>query len=182
MSILGIDPGMGATGYAVLEKTPAGLVLKKSGEIRTVPKDPFPDRLKHLFDRLQQVIEEDPPSAIAIEDTFLAKNFKSALKLGQARGVALLTAAFHRLPVYEYTPTEVKMAVVGFGQASKDQIQQMVCRLLRLPVIPASEHAADAAAVGICHAHSIQFREKIAAGLLIKGAAKGARNGTSHER
>ncbi|MCG3114819.1 MAG: crossover junction endodeoxyribonuclease RuvC [Candidatus Manganitrophus sp. SA1] len=155
---------MGVTGYAILEEAPAGrLILKGSGEIRTIPKHPFPKRLKHLFDDLLQVIQKELPTAVAIEDTFLAKNFKSALKLGQARGAALLAAEFHQIPVFEYTPTAVKMAVVGYGGATKDQIQQMVGRLLQLPSLLTSEHAADAAAVAICHIHSAQFQAKVGA-------------------
>jgi crossover junction endodeoxyribonuclease RuvC len=164
MPILGIDPGMGVTGYAILEEAPAGrLILKRSGEVRTIPKEPFPKRLKHLFDNLLQVIQKELPTALAIEDTYLAKNFKSALKLGQARGVALLAAEFHQIPVFEYTPTEVKMAVVGYGGATKDQIQQMVSQLLHLSSVLTSEHAADAAAIAICHIHSAQFQAKIGA-------------------
>jgi len=164
MPILGIDPGMGVTGYAILEEAPAGrLILKRLGEIRTVPRHPFQKRLKHLFDDLLRVIQEELPTALAIEGTFLAKNFKSALKLGQARGVALLAAEFRQIPVFEYTPTAVKIAVVGYGGATKDQIQQMVSRLLQLPSPLTAEHAADAAAVAICHIHSAQFQSKMAA-------------------
>lgn len=162
MRILGIDPGMGITGFAILDETFAGqLILKRSGEIRTAAKDSFSKRLKILFDGILQVIEFDLPGAVALEDTFLAKNFKSALKLGQARGAALLAAEFHLLPVSEYSPTAVKMAVVGYGGADKDQVRQMVSRFLHLPTILSSEHEADAAAVAICHAHSAKFQEKV---------------------
>lgn len=173
MSMIGIDPGIGATGYAILEEAPAGrLILKRSGEIRTAPRHSFPQRLKQLFDGLLQVLQEERPLALAIEDTFLAKNVKSALKLGQARGVALLTAEIHQIPVFEYAPTEVKQGVVGYGGATKEQVQQMVGRLLQLQEALTSEHAADAAAVAICHAHSDQFRRKIAAA---SGRSVGAR-------
>jgi len=166
---------MGVTGYAILEEAPAGrLILKGSGEIRTIQKHPFPKRLRHLFDDLLQVIQKELPTALAIEDTFLAKNVKSALKLGQARGVALLAAEFHQIPVFEYTPTEVKMAVVGYGGATKDQIQQMVGRLLHLPAVMTSEHAADAAAVAICHIHSAQFQIKVAAAEERSGRSAGS--------
>lgn len=161
MRVLGIDPGMGATGYGVVEETPAGLSLIRSGEIRTAPRDSFSKRLKRLFDDLLQVIQQELPTAVALEDTFLAKNFKSALKLGQARGAALLAAESHRLPVFEYSPTAVKMAVVGYGGATKDQVGEMVGRFLRLSEALASEHAADAIAVAICHAHSAQFQAKL---------------------
>ena len=153
---------MGVTGFAVLNETPAGqLSLKRSGEIRTATHDPFSKRLKFLFDGILQVIDSDLPDAVALEDTFLAKNFKSALKLGQARGAALLAAEFHLLPVSEYSPTAVKMAVVGYGGADKDQVRQMVSRFLQLPSVLSSEHEADAAAVAICHAHSAKFQEKV---------------------
>ena len=162
MRILGIDPGMGTTGFALLDETPDGrLVLKRSGEIRTAARDPFSKRLKVLFDGILQVIDSDLPSEVALEDTFLAKNFKSALKLGQARGAALLAAEFHRLPVSEYSPTAVKMAVVGYGGADKDQVRQMVSRFLQLSDLLSSEHEADAAAVAICHAHSAKFQEQV---------------------
>lgn len=152
---------MGVTGYGILEETPSGLILKRSGEIRTMTKDPFSKRLKILFDGLLKVIGQDLPTAVAIEDTFLAKNFKSALKLGQARGAALLAAESYQLPVFEYTPTAVKMAVAGYGGATKDQVQRMVSRFLNLPEALHSEHAADAVAVAICHAHSARFQEKV---------------------
>ncbi|MFQ5781333.1 MAG: crossover junction endodeoxyribonuclease RuvC [Nitrospiria bacterium] len=160
--ILGIDPGVGVTGYAVLDEDTTGrLTLERSGEIRTAPRSPFSERLKFIFDRLLQVIETALPSAVALEDTFHAKNFKSALKLGQARGVALLAAEFHHLPVLEYSPTSVKMAVVGYGRATKDQVQQMVSHLLQLSERIRSEHAADAAAIAICHAHTAKFQTKV---------------------
>jgi crossover junction endodeoxyribonuclease RuvC len=162
MRILGIDPGMGVTGFAILDESPAGqLTVIRSGEIKTAARDPFSKRLKFLFDGILQVIAIDLPSAMALEDTFLAKNFKSALKLGQARGVALLAAEFHHLSVSEYSPTAVKMAVVGYGGADKDQVRQMVSRFLQLPKVLSSEHEADAAAVAVCHAHSSKFHEKV---------------------
>ena len=169
MRILGIDPGMGVTGYGVIEETSAGLSLKRSGEIRTAPQHSFSKRLKHLFDGLLQVIQQELPSTVAIEDTFLAKNFKSALKLGQARGAALLAAEFHHLPVFEYSPTAVKMAVVGYGGATKDQVQQMVSRFLKLQKVLTSEHEADAVAAAICHAHSAQFQAKVLASTICGG-------------
>ncbi|HLG23038.1 MAG TPA: crossover junction endodeoxyribonuclease RuvC [Candidatus Manganitrophaceae bacterium] len=163
MRILGIDPGIGVTGYGILDETSSGLALKRSGEIRTAAQHPFSKRLKHLFDGILEVMDQDLPIAVALEDTFLAKNFKSALKLGQARGMALLAAEFHHLPVFEYSPTAVKMAVVGYGGATKDQVQQMVSRFLQLPKILTSEHEADEVAVAICHAHSARFQEKVRA-------------------
>ncbi len=163
--ILGIDPGIGCTGYGVVQSGAGGcLALKTFGEIRTAPGDPFPRRLKALFDGLIAVVSRDAPTQVAIEETFLARNFQAALKLGQARGVALLVAEIHRLPVFEYSPTAVKVAVVGYGRASKDQIGVMARRILNLPAeTQMGEHAADALAIAVCHAHSAGLLEKMGA-------------------
>ncbi|MFQ5543032.1 MAG: crossover junction endodeoxyribonuclease RuvC [Nitrospiria bacterium] len=162
MHILGIDPGIGSTGFAILgESHSSRLTLVQSGEVRTNLKSPFQVRLKKIFDQLLQVIDETTPSAVAIEDTFLARNVKTALKLGQARGVALLAAAFRNLPVFEYSPTSVKLSVVGYGGASKVQVKEMVTRLLKIHSTITSEHAVDAAAVAICHAHTVAFDRRV---------------------
>lgn len=162
MLILGIDPGIGVTGYSVLDEEPSGrLSFCRSGDVKTNPKSPFSQRLKKIFDHLLEVIEAEQPGVVAVEDTFMAKNVKSALKLGQARGAALLAAAFCDLPVFEYSPTAVKMAVVGYGGASKAQVQQMVGHILALKNPLQSEHQADATAVAICHGHSSRFQRKI---------------------
>lgn len=161
--ILGIDPGIGATGYAVLDEREGGqFTLVQSGEIKTVARAPFPARLKCIFDRLLQVIIISRPGAVALEDTFHAKNFKSALKLGQAKGVALLAAETHALPIFEYAPTAIKTAVVGYGRATKDQVQRMVSQVLEVPKHIKSEHEADAVAIAICHAHMAKFQSCIA--------------------
>ncbi|MFQ5587979.1 MAG: crossover junction endodeoxyribonuclease RuvC [Nitrospiria bacterium] len=162
MPILGIDPGIGVTGFSILDEDAAGrLTYRRSGDVRTDAKTPFPQRLKKIFDHILNVIDTDRPTAVALEDTFMSKNVKSALKLGQARGAAILAAAVRSLPVFEYSPTEVKMAVVGYGGASKTQVQQMVSHFLRLENPLQSEHCADAAAVAICHAHSARFKRNI---------------------
>ncbi len=162
--ILGVDPGIGTTGYGLLEESGRGvLTLIHSGEIRTLPRDPFSKRLKIIYDGLTDVMATHPPTAVAVEDTYLAKNFKAALKLGQAKGMALLAAEVHHLPVFEYTPTAIKMAAVGYGVATKLQVQVMVTRLLHLATPPASDHEADAIAVAICHAHSSRFQNKLSA-------------------
>ena len=162
VSILGIDPGIVVTGYALLDESPAGvLTFSRSGQVKTHAKMPFSERLKLIFDSILKVIDADHPVAVALEDTFFGKNAQSALKLGQARGVAILAAAFRGLPVFDYTPTAVKLAVVGHGSANKDQVQQMVARFLHLPKVLASEHQSDAAAVAICHAHSARFQKQL---------------------
>jgi crossover junction endodeoxyribonuclease RuvC len=155
MRILGIDPGIGTTGFVVLEDAP--LMLVASGEIR-VKKD---QRLKFIFTEIGKIIDSHLPTVIALEDTFFAKNVKSALTLGQAKGVAILAAQMRNLPVFEYSPKSVKLAVVGFGGATKDQVKIMVSRILNLSVPIASEHTADAAAIAICHAHSAKWQEKV---------------------
>ncbi len=162
MKILGIDPGIGVTGFSIIEEDVKGALLYcRSGDVRTNTKAPFSQRLKKIYDEILSIIDSEKPTAVALEDTFLAKNVKSALKLGQARGAAILAAACRDLPVYDYAPTAVKMAVVGHGGAAKRQVQQMVVHLLRLKQALASEHQADAAAVAICHAHSERFQAKI---------------------
>lgn len=147
----------------VEETRGGGLILMTVGEIRTLSADPFPERLKTLFDGISRIIDKEHPEAVVLEDTFLAKNFKSALKLGQAKGAALLAAAFHHLPVFEYAPRAVKMAVVGYGGATKHQIQQMVSALLKHSHPFKSDHEADAVAIAICHLHSARFQEKVLA-------------------
>ncbi len=162
MPILGIDPGIAVTGFSILDEDGSGqLTYRRSGDVRTHTKAPFSNRLKKIFDEILVVIDTDHPTAVALEDTFVSKNVKSALKLGQARGAAILAAAFRGLPVYEYSPTAVKMAVVGYGGASKAQVQQMVEHFLHLEKPLHSEHCADAAAVAICHAHSARFNRQV---------------------
>ena len=162
MRILGIDPGMGVTGFAVLDEGEDGILsFVCADEVRTRPNHPFPERLKAVFDRLLAVIDGRRPESVALEDTFMAKNVKSALKLGQARGVALLAAGMRNLPVFEYAPTAVKTAVVGYGGATKHQVAVMVSRLLRLSDLLPSEHQADAAAAAICHAHASRLQRRI---------------------
>jgi len=162
MRILGIDPGIGTTGFAVLDEP---LILVASGEIRIADKvrkgEIEGGRLKFIYTEIGKFIDLHQPTVVALEDTFFAKNVKSALTLGQARGIAILAAQMRNLPVFEYSPKSVKMAVVGFGGATKDQVKIMVSRILNLPVPIASEHTADAAAIAICHAHSAKWQEKL---------------------
>jgi len=159
MRILGVDPGIGTTGFAVLEEASNALVLVASGEIR--PQREKESRLKFIFTGIGEIIDLHLPTVVALEDTFFANNVKSALTLGQARGVAILAAQMRNLPVFEYSPKSVKLAVVGFGGATKDQVKIMVSRILNLLTPIASEHTADAVAVAICHAHSAKWQEKL---------------------
>jgi crossover junction endodeoxyribonuclease RuvC len=150
MFVLGIDPGLSATGYGVVESGhPPTAVL--AGVIRTDTEASMADRLAELFVGLTQVIEDSKPDAVALETVFTNRNLQTAISVGRASGVALLVAARAGLAVSEYVPTAVKSAITGDGAASKAQIQQMVARLLRLAEPPKPADAADALAIALCH-------------------------------
>jgi crossover junction endodeoxyribonuclease RuvC len=150
--ILGIDPGSRATGYGVIEKKGNRLYYVTCGVIRLSDKNSFSGRLKIIFDGLCEVIDSHKPAVAAVEDVFVAANPRTALKLGHARGVAVLAALHNGLQVHDYTPRMVKQAVVGYGNADKNQVQQMVRVLLQLSASPSAD-AADALAVAMCHAN-----------------------------
>jgi len=155
MRVLGIDCGTEFTGYGVVEPVSTGdLVCLGCGVIRLSARDPLPMRLSTVFRKLADVIGEHSPDNVAIEDVFYALNVKSALKLGQVRGVAMLAASSAGLEVAEYAPLSIKSAVVGYGRAEKQQVQHMVARLLKLPEIPEPPDVADALAIAICHLHT----------------------------
>jgi crossover junction endodeoxyribonuclease RuvC len=149
--ILGIDPGLRITGFGIIGKTGGKLAYVTSGCIRT-PEGSLPERLKSILDHLTDIIREHRPEQVAVEQVFVNVNPKSTLLLGQARGAAICAAVAQNLPVSEYTALQVKQAVVGNGHAEKEQVQEMVKRLLTLPGTP-SPDAADALACAICHAH-----------------------------
>ncbi len=153
MKILGIDPGSKATGYGFIEQRGNRLIHIDNGAIFTRSQDALAARLQRIYQTLCELIETYQPDAVAVEQVFMARNPASALKLGHARGVALLAGINAGLPVAEYSALQVKSAVVGYGKAAKNQVQQMTKTLLNLPEI-AQEDAADALAVAICHAHS----------------------------
>jgi crossover junction endodeoxyribonuclease RuvC len=150
--ILGIDPGLGITGYGVIEKEGAALRYVASGRVRSDGALPLAERLSTILDGLAQVIASYHPLECAVEKVFVNVNPQSTLLLGQARGAAICAAVLARLPVAEYTALQVKQAVVGQGHARKEQVQEMVKRLLKLPGAPGTD-AADALACAICHAH-----------------------------
>jgi crossover junction endodeoxyribonuclease RuvC len=155
MRVLGIDCGTEYTGYGVVEEITGGrLVCCAQGAIRPRPRDSMALKLQDIFSSLCAVIAEHQPHQAAIEDVFYAVNVKSALKLGQVRGVAMLAASSAGLIVAEYAPLAIKSAVVGYGRAEKEQVQQMVMRLLSLPAPPQPADAADALAIAICHIHT----------------------------
>jgi len=155
MRVLGIDCGTEYTGYGVVELCANDtLVCLTCGAIKLSPRDPLASRLSTIFHRLGELIAEHHPDDVAIEDVFYAVNVKSALKLGQVRGVAMLAASSAGLQVAEYSPLSIKSAVVGYGRAEKQQVQHMVTRLLNLTEIPEPPDAADALAIAICHLHT----------------------------
>ena len=151
--IIGIDPGWLRTGYGIIDIIGNKITYVSSGIIRLTDKS-FPDRLKVIFDGVSQIVAEYQPQTMAIEEVFFAKDPRAALKLGQARGVAIVAGVNADLSVAEYSPRSVKQAVVGTGAADKKQVQTMVASLLKLPDTP-SEDAADALAIAICHGHSM---------------------------
>ena len=161
MRVLGIDCGTECTGYGVVELNTANeLRCIAFGGIKLQRHAAMADKLRTIFRELSKIIEELCPEQVAIEDVFYAVNVKSALKLGQARGVAMLAASAHDLPVSEYAPLSIKSAVVGYGKAEKEQVQMMVSRLLRLEHIPEPADAADALAIAICHLHTAATLER----------------------
>jgi len=154
MIIIGIDPGFAITGYGVLDYTGNKFRLLDVGVITTNAKLDFPSRLLCIHNELDILISKYKPDAMAVEELFFNTNVKTAIQVGHGRGVALLAAAEAGIKIYEYTPLQVKQAVVGYGRAKKEQVQQMVKVLLNLDKIPKPDDAADALAVAICHAHS----------------------------
>lgn len=154
MRIIGIDPGFAITGFGILDYTGNKFSMVDVGVLRTVADIELSKRLLILFDAIEELLEKYRPEVMAVEELFFNTNVKTAIKVGHGRGVALLTAAKAGIDVYEYTPLQVKQAVVGYGRAKKEQVQQMVKVLLNLEKIPKPDDAADALAVAICHAHS----------------------------
>jgi crossover junction endodeoxyribonuclease RuvC len=153
--ILGIDPGLRVTGFGVIEKLGTRLSYVTSGTVRSPGDAALPDRLQVLLENLREVIALHHPGQVALEKVFVNVNPQSTLLLGQARGTAICAAVLANLPVAEYTALQVKQSVVGNGHARKEQVQEMVKRLLRLPGPPGPD-AADALACAICHAHGGQ--------------------------
>ena len=161
MRVLGIDCGTEYTGYGVVEQYDGGkLQCLDCGAIKLSHRNPLPERLATIFTMLGTLIQKHQPTQVAIEDVFYALNVKSALKLGQVRGVAMLAASSAGLQVAEYSPLTIKSAVVGYGKAEKVQVQHMVTRLLNLAEVPQPADAADALAIAICHLHTFATLER----------------------
>jgi crossover junction endodeoxyribonuclease RuvC len=153
---LGIDPGTATCGYGLVVEEGRELSLVAYGVITTRAGRPLGERLRQIYLELGDLIELHRPAEVAVEELFFNKNVRSALQVGQARGVILLAAAQHGLAVSEYTPPQVKQAIAGYGRADKHQVQEMVRLILHMPEIPHPDDAADALAVAICHLHSRQ--------------------------
>jgi crossover junction endodeoxyribonuclease RuvC len=158
MLVIGIDPGTATTGYGLIrENEDASLAVVDFGAIITAPKLPMPMRLRELHQNLLEILHLHRPQSGAVEKLFFQRNVRTALSVGQARGVVLLAMAQAEIEVYEYAPMEVKLAVASYGGAHKGQVQQMVKAILGLGEIPQPDDAADALAVAICHLHSIRM-------------------------
>jgi crossover junction endodeoxyribonuclease RuvC len=149
--VLGIDPGTASTGFGVVERTGGALGALTGGVIRTPAEEPLERRLASIAARLEELIAEHRPGALAIEDIFFGRNVQTAFAVGQARGAVLAVAGAAGVPCFAYTPQAVKLAVCGSGKAGKEQVQRMVAALLALEAPPASDHTADALALAICH-------------------------------
>ena len=157
MRVLGIDPGIQRTGYGIIDDNAVSLKAVDWGVIKTSSRKPFAQRLSAIYHELTKVVAEHHPEVAAVEDVFLANNARSALKLGQARGAAIIAASNMGLPVEEYSALQIKQSVAGYGRAEKDQVSKMVCALLGLSSELGGGDAADALAAAICHVHSVAF-------------------------
>jgi crossover junction endodeoxyribonuclease RuvC len=174
VKIFGIDPGSERTGYGCIETDGSRHRIVTCGAISSRASLAFPDRLLAIHTQLTALLLECRPDCVAIESLFFATNVRSALKLGHARGVAMLAAVEAGVPVVEYTPAEIKRAVVGYGRAEKHQVQEMVKLILGMAVVPSPHDAADALAVAICHVHS-----RLPAGLVAPPKAARGKAATS---
>jgi crossover junction endodeoxyribonuclease RuvC len=157
MRVLGIDPGTATTGYGVVEEVKGDLKSLAFGVIRTPADRPLPVRLQMIYRALRDLVAEWEPTVAAVEELFFSKNVRTAMSVGQARGVTLLALADTGLDVAEYTPLAIKQAITGYGNADKAQMQEMVRLLLGLAEAPRPDDAADAMAVAICHLHSARL-------------------------
>lgn len=157
MLVVGIDPGTAITGFGLVREDEAGLALVECGVITTQAGQPLPDRLRDIYQGLRDVVRQYQPEAAAVEELFFSRNVRTALSVGHARGVILLALADAMLPIHEYKPQEIKLAIAGYGGADKHQVQEMVRMLLHLDNVPQPDDAADAVAVAVCHIHSARM-------------------------
>jgi crossover junction endodeoxyribonuclease RuvC len=161
MTILGIDPGIGRVGWGIIELRIANCELRDYGCLETSSKELDHERLVKIHEFITEKLQENKPDAVAVEELFFSANAKTAISVGQARGVILLTAALQKIPLFSYTPLQVKQALTGYGRAEKGQIQQMVKTLLGLKEIPKPDDAADALAIALCHAFSYKMNSQL---------------------
>ena len=160
MAVIGLDPGSAITGFGIIEETPDhSLIVIDYGVIRTSSKMNTADRLKSLYEQLNEILALHRPDSGAVEKLYFQRNVTTAITVGQARGVLLLALAQASIPIAEYNPMEIKQAVAGYGKADKQQMQQMVKMLLGLEAIPKPDDAADALAVAVCHIHSRKLNQ-----------------------
>lgn len=157
MRVLGIDPGLATTGFGCVEKIGSRLKMHHYGVFKTPAGMDLPARLLSIHQQFRDLVADWAPDAVAVEELFFSNNAKTAFLVGQARGVILLGAGLIGLSVTSYTPPQIKLSVTGYGKADKQQIQDMVKRLLNLSVIPKPDDAADALAIAICHIHSVKL-------------------------
>lgn len=162
MRIMGIDPGLANTGYGVIEFTGSQSRLVIAGDIVTGSREPLAQRLRTIHDGLAQIIATWRPEVVALESLFFCTNVRTAIAVAQARGVAVLATAVSGVSLAEYSPLEIKLAVAGYGKATKEQVQKMVRALLGMADAPKTSHSADALAVALCHAHSQRFARLVA--------------------
>ncbi len=161
LRILGIDPGIAIVGFGLVDKVGSKITPVQYGSIQTEAHTPDEERLLHVYEGMLQLIDQYKPEAVAFEKLFFNRNVTTAMSVSQARGVLILAAAQRGLPIAEYTPMQVKQAIVGYGKAEKKQVQEMVRMYLRLQAVPKPDDVADALAVAICHAHSYTLNSKL---------------------
>ena len=157
MRVLGVDPGLGITGFSIMDTKRNQTHLSAYGTIKPKPKDSLPKRLNYLFEEMNKILDQFYPDVMAIEDAFYSKNVKSAMTLGQARGSLILAAAQADISVHEFAPRKVKMSVCGNGAASKEQVSYMVTQILKLKEPPKPLDVSDAMAVGLCYINQAKF-------------------------
>jgi crossover junction endodeoxyribonuclease RuvC len=161
LRILGIDPGIAIVGFGFIDKQGSKVTPVQYGCIQTEAHTPEEERLMHVYEAMVQLIDKYKPEAVAFEKLFFNRNVTTAMSVSQARGVLVLAAAQKGLPIAEYTPMQVKQAIVGYGKAEKRQVQEMTRMFLKLQAIPKPDDVADALAVAVCHAHSYTLNSKI---------------------
>jgi crossover junction endodeoxyribonuclease RuvC len=178
MFVLGIDPGLSRCGYGLVGRGEAdsALVARAAGVIETDPAAPLPDRLLTLHGELRALVNELGPDAVAVERVFFQVNAKTAMSVGQASGLALLVAAEAGCEVAQYTANEVKQALVGYGAATKEQVQRMVAQVLGLPAVGGPPDVADALALAVCHLTTVPYRRAVVAAMARTGPEKGSRS------